>query len=148
MSFLEKYIFYNWKIKSFAFAVSLILWFVILGQRSLVVSREVNVDYLVSPGSIVSDSVDKVTLTFSAKRSILQNFKPQNYAPVIDLRGLPPGLKRLPIKLDSIEIPIGAKLISIEPKVVTLYLKTELKKSTNNLLKGVSNGAGANEDKN
>lgn len=125
--FFENYVLHNWKIKSYALAVSLILWFVILGQRSLVVSRSVNVEYLVSPGASVIDSVEKITMTISAKRSVLQSFNAQNHAPVVDLRALPPGSKRVPIKMDSIQMPIGAKLLSIEPKVVTLYLKNEPK---------------------
>jgi hypothetical protein len=128
---LENYIFKNWKIKTYALGVSLVLWFVILGQRSLVVSREVNVEYLVSEGMTVQDSVEKTTLTISAKRSVLQSFNPQNYAPVVDLRGLPPGSKRLFIKTDSIEMPIGARLLDIKPKLVTLYLKNEPKPLTN-----------------
>jgi len=125
INFFEKYIINKWKIKSYALVVSLILWFVILGQRSLVVSRTVSLEYVVSPGYSVIDSTEKITMNISAKRSVLQSFKAQNYAPVVDLRALPPGSKRIPIKTDSILMPIGAKLLSIEPKVVTLYLKNE-----------------------
>lgn len=133
-SFIENYILNNWKMKSYALGVSLVLWFVILGQRSLVVTRVVNVEYLVAAGSIVQDSVDKITLTISAKRSVLQSFQAQNHAPVVDLRGLPPGAKRIPLKMDSIELPLGAKLINIEPKVITLYLKNKPKPLTNEAL--------------
>jgi len=127
MAFFEKHVVHNWKIKFYAFGVSLILWFVILGQRSIVVARTVNVEYLVSPGVTVTDSVDKITMTISAKRSVLQSFNAQNHAPVVDVRALPPGSKRIPIKMDSISLPLGAKLLSIEPKVVTLYLKNDIK---------------------
>jgi len=137
---LETYILHNWKIKVYALGVSLILWFVILGQRSLVVSRSVDVEYLVSPTSILSESVKTVTMTISAKRSVLQSFKAQNYAPVVDLRGLPPGSKRIPISFESVQLPLGARLLSIEPKTVTLYLKNRPEKpkktsSENDILK-------------
>jgi len=125
---LERYIFNNWKIKTYALGVSLVLWFVILGQRSLVVSRSVDVEYLVSPSSILSESVKTVTMTISAKRSVLQSFKAQHSAPVVDLRGLPPGSKRVPISFESIQLPPGAQLLSIEPKTVTLYLKNRPEK--------------------
>lgn len=134
MSAFEKYVTHNWKIKSYALGVSLILWFVILGQRSIVVSRVVSVEYLISPGVTVTDSVDSITMTISAKRSVLQSLIAQNHAPVVDLRALPPGSKRIPIKLDSIQLPLGAKLLSIEPKVVTLYLKNEPKPPKNESL--------------
>lgn len=134
LDFLENHILNNWKMKSYALGVSLVLWFVILGQRSIVVTRVVSVEYLVAEGSIVQDSVDKISLTISAKRSALQSFNAQNYAPVVDLRGLPPGAKRIPLKADSIQMPLGAKLLNIEPKVVTLYLKNESKPLTNEAL--------------
>jgi len=134
ISFFEKTILFNWKIKTYALVVSLILWFVILGQRSLVVTRSVDVEYLVSPGASVIDAVDKITMTLSAKRSVLQTLNVQSYAPVVDLRSLPPGAKRIPIKIESIQLPLGAKLLSIEPKVVTLYLKNEPKPPKNKTL--------------
>lgn len=129
--FFEKVFLYNWRVKSYALVVSLTLWIVILGQRTLIVSREIPVVYLVSEEAMVQDSVDKVTVTISAKRSILQNFNLEQAAPEIDLRNLPPGAKRVPIKMESITVPIGAKVLNIEPKVVTLYLKVKTKSIEN-----------------
>ncbi|MGH1468725.1 MAG: hypothetical protein ACRBBP_07585 [Bdellovibrionales bacterium] len=127
----EKIFLDNWKIKGYAFIVSVVLWSIILGQRSLVISKEVPVEYLISPDTIVQDSVDKIMVTISAKRSVLQKFVPENSAPMIDLRNLPPGSKRIPIKIESILMPIGAKVLAVEPKVVTLYLKVKTKRPNN-----------------
>lgn len=127
IDFIEKTLLENWKIKGYALLVSLVLWTVILGQRTLVVTKEVPVEYLVSPEVIVQDSIDKIMVTISAKRSILQSFNPQTWAPTIDLRNLPPGSKRIPVSIESINTPIGAKVLAIEPKLVTLYLKVKTK---------------------
>ncbi len=123
MSFLENIFFDNWKIKVYAFLFSLVLWSVILGQRSLVVTREVPIEFLVGPNASVQDAVDKIKVTIKAKRSVILSFNPESAAPMVDLRNLPPGAKRIPIKFESIAMPIGAKVIAIEPKAVTLFLK-------------------------
>ncbi len=128
MSELIGNIFYkNGKTKAYALAVSVLLWAIILGQRTLVVSHEIPVNYLVGPHLIVQDSVKKITVKVSAKRSVLQNLDFSKVAPEIDLRNLPPGSKRIPIEIKSIPMPIGAKVLDIEPKFVTLYLKVKIK---------------------
>ncbi len=126
-NFFELIFLKNWKIKVYALIVSLVLWSVILGQRSLVVSKEVPVEYLVSPNTIVQDSVEKIVVTISATKSVLQTFIPENSAPLIDLRNLSSGYKKIPIKIESMVMPRGAKVLSIKPKVVTLYLKAKNK---------------------
>ncbi len=130
-NFFEVIFLENWKIKIYALIVSLVLWSVLLSQRSLVVSKEVPVEYLISPNTIVQDSVEKIVVTISATKSVLQTFIPENSAPLIDLRNLSSGYKKIPIKIESIVMPRGAKVLAVKPKVVTLYLKAKEKSSKN-----------------
>lgn len=125
MGFLESFFIENWRVKSYALIFSLVVWAVILGQRSLIITREVPIEFLVSPDASVQDAVDKIKVTIKAKRSVILNFNPESAAPMVDLRNLPPGAKRIPIKFESITMPIGAKVTAIEPKAVTLFLKVK-----------------------
>lgn len=125
MPLLESIFLENWRMKIYALVFSLVLWTVILGQRSLIITREVPIEFLVSPDASVQDAVDKIKVTIKAKRSVILKFNPESAAPMVDLRNLPPGAKRIPVKFESIAMPIGAKVTAIEPKAVTLFLKVK-----------------------
>jgi hypothetical protein len=121
--FFENYVINNWRLKVYALLVSLVLWSMILGQRSLIVKREVPIEFVLSPETSVEKADKFITITISAKRSVIQRFNPTTAAPEVDLRGLPEGPKRIPIRAQSISMPLGAKVLAIEPKTVSLYLR-------------------------
>lgn len=119
----------NIKIKSLAFFVSFIFWFVILGQRSIIVSREIPLEFLIDPRYSMISETEKVTINFSAKRSTIQSFVPESASPVIDLRTYPPGENRIGINLNLFNMPVGARILSVEPKRIDFYLKYNVEKS-------------------
>ncbi len=121
MSF-ESFIFKNGKIKIYALIISFVFWVIILGQKDIVVTKEVPVEYLLTPGFKVQDATDKVLLTISGKRSYLRKFDPEQSAPIIDLRSYSIGPKRLPVDKTSLNLPIGVKILSFEPKLVSVYI--------------------------
>lgn len=125
MTFLQQLLTHNWKIKFYALTVSLSVWFIILGQRPITFTREVHVNYILDSDSILEESVDKVVLSLEAKRSLFKSFDFESLAPVMDLRGHLPGPKRLPIQKNFISLPVGVKLVSVEPKYVNLYLRAK-----------------------
>lgn len=121
----------NLKIKILAAFVSVFFWLVILGQKNVIVSKEIPVEYLVDPNYSLETDVTKVTVNISSKRSIIQSFSTESAAPIIDLRSFPEGKNRIPIKRTDFNLPLGVRIISVEPKIINLYLKLNRSSSTN-----------------
>jgi len=118
----QELIFGNGRIKVYAFILSFVFWVIILGQKNIVVTKGVPVQYLIGKGFKVQDSTDKVTLTLSGKRSSLRRFDESESAAVLDLRSASVGPRRLPIDKNSLELPIGVKILSFEPKFASVYI--------------------------
>lgn len=119
---ISDFILKDGRIKVYALLISFTFWLVILGQKDVTVSREVPVEYVVRPGTKVQNSIEKVVYTMSGKRSSINKFDPDKSAPVLDLSNLSLGPKRLPVSRDALSLPVGVKLLSIEPSVVSLYI--------------------------
>lgn len=124
---IKDFFFSHTKVKLLAFFVSFLFWLVILGQRSVVVTREVPLDFIVDPRFNLETKTETVTVKLSAKRSALQSFVPESASPLVDVRGLPRGNNRISINVNSFSLPVGAKVLSVEPKVIELYLKYKKK---------------------
>ena len=73
---LKESFFANASYKLVALFISLILWMSILGQRDFVVTKEVEIEFNLKTGYMISSqSVDKVKVKLSGAQILLKKFK-------------------------------------------------------------------------
>lgn len=123
MDFLSQLFTKNWKIKVYSLVVSLGLWFVVLGQRSFIVTKEVSIEYLLDQNYSLEGEPKLVELTLEGKRAALRGLRANQISVFLDLRGQLTGFKRVKIPKENISLPVGVKLVKSEPEVVDFTLR-------------------------
>lgn len=111
--------------KILALLVTLALWLIILGRKEEVLSRDVSVDVLLSKNYVISDDTPKsVIVTVSGTRMALKNFSQSEEVIVLNLENKKrEGIYKIPISKESaLDLPVGVKLLSIEPEFLNIKL--------------------------
>lgn len=119
----------NASYKLVALFISLILWMSILGQRDFVVTKEVEIEFNLKTGYMISSqSVDKIKVKLSGAQSLLKKFK-ENPAPIIiDAIEKTTGMYETDILISKIEVPKGVKVLGLRPTSIRFEI-TESEKS-------------------
>lgn len=113
----------NWKIKVYSLVVSLGLWLVVLGQRSYVLTKEISIEYLLDKNYLLEGEPKLIELTIEGKRQALRGLNAGEISVFLDLRGQLTGFKRVKIPKENISLPVGVKLIKLEPEAVDFTLR-------------------------
>ncbi|HRK07192.1 MAG TPA: hypothetical protein PLZ57_05445 [Pseudobdellovibrionaceae bacterium] len=124
----------NGSYKLVALFVTLILWITILGRRDFVLTREMDVEFLL-PKSVILENTQggplterKITVKVSGPRTALKRFGQSPGAVTVDLtkvqvqEGRPKSVMA-PIQARNIELPFGVKLVSMSPDSLNLVLR-------------------------
>lgn len=119
----------NWLYKLIAFVVALSIWVTTLqGRKDFVRWRNLDVEFLVKSNLVVSTIDDRtVKLQVSGSRKSLAKLSQSSQALSINLLGELPGRKRIEIRPSDISLPVGVKLITIQPNFFDVEIK-EVKK--------------------
>lgn len=124
----KNWIFENGSYKLVALFVTLILWVTILGRRDFVLSKDVDIEFLLPHAIMVSPSagqkeIDRhVTVKVSGPRMALKKFAQNPGAITIDLGKSRVGPVQAVITPRSVEVPFGVKVISVTPSIVSATL--------------------------
>jgi len=121
-------IFENGSYKLVALFVTLILWVTILGRRDFVLSKDMDIEFLlpksvaIAPTSGQSDVDHHVTVKVSGPRMALKRFAQNPGTITIDLAKSQPGPVQATISPRSVEVPFGVKVLSVTPNVIAVSL--------------------------
>lgn len=124
----KNWIFENGSYKLVALFVTLILWVTILGRRDLVLTKEMDIEFLlpksiaVAPGPEQKEVDRHVTVKVSGPSKALKRFSQNPGTITIDLGRSGPGPVQAMITPRSIEVPFGVKVLSVTPSVVSVTL--------------------------
>ncbi len=122
---LKKMVMENGSYKLVALFVTVILWVTILGRRDFVLNRKMRLEIIVpSPYVLVQPAPDHVEVKVSGPRSELRRFSLEPNRVVLDLSGVTaPGHQFVNITPDSLELPFGVRLISIQPSRIPIDIE-------------------------
>ena len=125
---MMKFLFYifikNWKVKVYSLVVSLGLWLFVLGQRSLIVIKEIPIEYLLDQNYRLEGESKTIELTLEGKRATLKGLDSNNQISVfLDLTDQLTGFKQVKVLEENISLPVGVKLVKAKPEVIDLTLK-------------------------
>lgn len=114
----------NGSYKLVALFVTLILWVTILGRRDFVLARDVELEYQVPKHLRLkpTDIPQKVTVKVSGTRMALKRFSKASDVVPVDLNRAEPGPYRFVITPRILDLPVGVKVISITPEVLSLQI--------------------------
>ena len=124
----KEWIFENGSYKLVALFVTMILWVTILGRRDFVLSKEMDLEFLLPRSIAIAPATDggrterRVTVKVSGPRMALKKFAQNPGTITIDLAKNQPGEVRAVITPRSVEVPFGVKVISVSPEVINVKL--------------------------
>ncbi len=132
----------NGSYKLVALFVTLILWVTILGRRDFVLSKDMDIEFLLPRSIAVAESnrERRVTVKVSGPRVALKKFASNPGAITIDLgRQAEPGPIKAVITPRNVEVPFGVKVLSVTPDTINVHL---ISAKNENESTGVSYGPG------
>ncbi len=113
----------NASYKLVALFISLILWLSILGRRDFVVTKDVEVDFLVNKAySISGQSTDRVRMKVSGGQPLLRNFKDRSQSATIDLSDKAVGVYDIEMTSSKFDVPNGIKILGIRPNTIRVEI--------------------------
>ncbi len=117
------------KVTSFLIAVA--LWVVVFGSRTIEITKEVPFEAVVSEDQILVDPVpEKITFRLSGPKAFLRSITNRIDDPIrANVKDLKTGVFTQRIFSDSIKLPLGVKVLSINPNVIQMRVE-ELKRKS------------------
>ncbi len=111
--------------KFVSIVISLVLWTVVLGSRNVEVVKEIPLDVMTSPDMMLSSEVpERIAFKLSGPKAFLRAILDRREDPVhINLVGAKPGAVTYRFFSDNIRLPIGVKVIAINPPTILVKLE-------------------------
>lgn len=120
----------NLSYKLVALFVALVLWLTMLGRQNTVVSRELELQFLLPQNTVLSQPVEtSVRVEVSGPRTALKKFSELNSAFEVDLRDLPSGTNLVYLQGGALNLPLSVRVISLEPETITVEIVEEVRKT-------------------
>jgi YbbR domain-containing protein len=114
----------NFSYKIVALLITLILWVIILGSKDAIVTKKVAIEFLLPKNMIIVNSVPhELSFKVSGPRIALKKFSEQKEPLTIDLTSGLPGLTTIKVHPDSINVPLGIRVLALAPSTITPKLE-------------------------
>jgi len=120
----------NFSLKLVSLLLAIVLWVVVLGSRTVEVTKEVPIEVVVGNDYVpVNDLPDRVTYRLAGPKAFLRTILDRKEAVIrINLASQKSGLMTYRFFSDHIRIPLGVKVVSIDPPVLPIRLEEVRKK--------------------
>jgi YbbR domain-containing protein len=120
----------NASLKFVSLVIATVLWFVVFNSRSIEITKEVPVEIITPADLVVANEVpDKVAFRISGPKAFLRNILNRKEEPIrVNLSTSKPGLVTYRFFSDNISVPIGVKVLAINPTSIIVKLEYLKKK--------------------
>ncbi len=111
--------------KLVSIAIAIVLWLVVLESRNFEVSKDIPLE-IVTPADIVpaNDIPDHISFRLSGPKAFLRAVLDRPEEPIrVNLAGAKPALVTYRFFSDNIRVPIGVKVLSINPTAILIKLE-------------------------
>lgn len=114
----------NLNYKIVAFAIALILWGTVLARREVVYLKHVDIRFVTGEHMVArNDLITQVEFRLSGSRVALRRFIQRQVEPIqVDLSGIAPGRRQIQVPEESLRLPIGIRVVSINPVSIPVDL--------------------------
>ena len=114
----------NASYKIVAFFVTVVLWLTMLSRRDAVMTREMSLLFLLpNHVSMKNDVPRRVVVKLAGPRLALQRYVQSESDLTVDLTRLPTGRVKVHLSQGNLSLPLGVKVLAIEPEEVLVDLK-------------------------
>jgi YbbR domain-containing protein len=122
---------YQFWLKIISFLIAVGLWIVVFGSRTIEITKEVPFEAVVSEDQILVDPIpEKIVFRLSGPKAFLRSITNRIDDPIrANVKDLKTGVFTQRIFSDSIKLPLGVKVLSINPNVIQMRVE-ELKRKS------------------
>lgn len=114
----------NLSYKGVAFGVALVLWASMLGRMDSTMTKEFEVQVALGPNlEMVTKVPQNVRVEITGPRVALKKLNQVSPVFTVDLTAARPGPQIVKLNRDGLSLPIGARVLSIEPREFMVQLK-------------------------
>lgn len=124
----KDFVFENGSYKLVSLFVTLILWVTILGRRDFMLTKDMDVEFLLPPNAVMQSARGerKISVKVSGPRTALKKFAQSPGSITFDLTKSEVDQKNTKVKaviqVKNIEVPFGVKVVSIDPDAIEVVL--------------------------
>ena len=106
----------NGSYKAVALVVALVLWMTMQGRRDTVLTREMDMQVLLSPNLAITNPIPQVVkVEVSGPRVALKKLAERREPFTVDLGSAQAGRQLVRLTKNGLNLPLGAKVLSIQP---------------------------------
>lgn len=105
--------------------IAVVLWFIVLGSRNVEVTKEIPLE-VITPADLVpaNEVPDRIAFRLSGPKAFLRAVLDRREEPIrVNLSGAKPGLVTYRFFSDNVHVPIGVKVMSINPTAILIKLE-------------------------
>jgi len=118
-------VFANFGTKLVSIIIAFVLWGIVLGSRNVEVTKEIPLEVVTAPNVVPANEIpDKISFRLSGPKAFLRSILDRREDPIrVDLSGGKPALVTYRFFSDNIHLPIGVKVLSINPTAILIKLE-------------------------
>ncbi len=114
----------NLSYKFVALGVALVLWMSMLGRKDSTLVKEFELQVLLGQGIELENRIPPIVkVEVAGPRVALKKINQMHPVFQVDLTSAKPGRQVVELSRDGLNLPIGAKVLSLEPKEFTVVLR-------------------------
>lgn len=114
----------NLSYKVVALAVALVLWVTMLGRKESVLTRDLQIQYLLAQSQVITNQTkQKVRVELSGPRMALKKFSSSQEVFTVDLTNVGPGRQVVELNREGLNLPVGVKVLSVYPDQILVVIK-------------------------
>ena len=105
--------------------IAIVLWVVVLGSRNVEVTKDIPLEVITPTELVASNDIpDHVSFRLSGPKAFLRAILDRREDPIrVNLSGSKPGLVTYRFFSDNIRVPIGVKILGINPTAIVIKLE-------------------------
>ena len=114
---MKRYVLDNMSYKFVALGVALVLWFSLLGRRDSTLLKDYQLEVLLAPEmELAIPTPEFVRVEVMGPRVALKKLGQLPGVFTVDLTSASPGRKKVRLSPEGVALPLGARVLTIEPK--------------------------------
>ena len=114
----------NLSYKFVALGIALILWVSMMGRKDATMTKDFELQVLLGPSlELSSPTPQLVRVEIAGPRVALKKVSQMSPVFTIDLSAAKPGNQLVHLNHDGLNLPLGARVVSIEPRDFNVYLR-------------------------
>jgi YbbR domain-containing protein len=121
----------RWFLKVCSLILATLLWMAIASKTSSEIGMDVPLEYRNIPVQLelMDETENIVHVRLRGSSNVINEVTTRDVSSTIDLSGMKPGIKVVPLTADNISVPFGVEVVRVSPSSIRLNLELTLSKT-------------------